>query len=290
MKRQPLRHVPDGPHVHCQHCNQLSPWKPGQWRWGKCENCHHGYSDMAYINPTTSFYNPVQEYWIKASLRPSDSSFSTLGHHCRTAIIPTFGFAVPDERAIRTIASLGPVVEMGAGRGYWAWCLKQVGCDIIAYNEDVPPQWGEFALHDYLYHPVEVGTPEILREHGDRTLLLVWPPYDEPMASDCLRNWTGKYVCYVGEGYGDCTGDDTYHETLDRCFTLVDHFPLSTWPGVHDSFFLYKRKVAQRTLKKRMTGIRGDFRKREIKENNRYRSYLYSSDPMMRRIAEMREL
>lgn len=82
---------------------------------------------------------------------------------------------------------------MGPGRGYWAYCLKQVGCDVIAYNEDVPPKWGQFAEWSHLFFPVQVGTPCTLRQHGDRALLLVWPPYGERMAVDCLRNWHGRY-------------------------------------------------------------------------------------------------
>ena len=79
------------------------------------------------------------------------------------------------------IASPRHVVEMGAGRGYWAWMLSQVGCEVVAYEENVPPQWGKFKHQSHLFHPVNVGVPSSLRRHGDSTLLLVWPPLNDSM-------------------------------------------------------------------------------------------------------------
>lgn len=168
---------------------------------------------------------------------------------------------------------------------YLAYCLSQVGCDVIAYNEDVPPQWGKFKDQSHLFHPVEIGGPEALREHGDRTLLLVWPPLNDPMGADCLQNWNGRYVCYVGEGYGDCTGDDAFHETLEQCYRLIDWIPMSVWPGVHDSLHVYeKRPMKHRVIKKRITRIRKKGCKEKIKRANETRSYQWSADSMLRRI------
>ena len=192
-----------------------------------------------------------------------------------------------DEATIRKIASHGPIVEMGAGRGYWAWCLSQIGCDVLSFNEDVPPQDYKFGMYSHLFHPVQVGTPSTLKYHGDRTLLLVWPPYDDPMAADCLRHFKGKFLCYVGE---DCTADDTFHEVLNDCFEQIAWLPMSTWPGIHDSLFVYRRKVPYRLMKKRMTRTYKSFKKKTIQEDNRRRAYQFSSDRMERSIWEMSQI
>lgn len=134
-------------------------------------------------------------------------------------------------------------------------------------------------VQTHLFHPVRVGTPSVLHEHGDRNLLLVWPPLNERMGADCLRNWSRRYVFYVGEGYGDCTGDDAFHETLAQCFREVDNFPLSTWPGVHDSFFIYERRPGMnlRRAKKMISRIRRQGRKQQLIDDNNSRRYRFES-------------
>lgn len=40
-----------------------------------------------------------------------------------------FGFAVPNRRALETIAHNSPILEIGAGSGYWSWELQQAVWD-----------------------------------------------------------------------------------------------------------------------------------------------------------------
>ncbi|TMW68391.1 hypothetical protein Poli38472_005859 [Pythium oligandrum] len=45
-----------------------------------------------------------------------------------------YAWAIPDERALRIIKHFGPIVEMGAGTGYWGRLLQLRGVDIICYD------------------------------------------------------------------------------------------------------------------------------------------------------------
>jgi hypothetical protein len=45
-----------------------------------------------------------------------------------------YAWAIPDARALRIIKHFAPVVEMGAGTGYWCYLLRQNGIDIVAYD------------------------------------------------------------------------------------------------------------------------------------------------------------
>ncbi|TYZ66714.1 hypothetical protein PybrP1_000853 [[Pythium] brassicae (nom. inval.)] len=45
-----------------------------------------------------------------------------------------YSWAIPDERALRIIKHYGPIVEMGAGNGYWGKLLQLRGVDIICYD------------------------------------------------------------------------------------------------------------------------------------------------------------
>ena len=50
-----------------------------------------------------------------------------------------FAWAIPDERAIRILKHFSPIVEVGAGKGYWASLLKKAGGDILAYDAAAEP-------------------------------------------------------------------------------------------------------------------------------------------------------
>ena len=126
--------------------------------------------------------------------------------------------AVPTAQAIKTLAKLGPIVEMGAGSGYWAAMLEERKADVIAYDIDPPVAStlsNGFAFRQFAnVHKGDAATlfatqPEL----AQRVLLLVWPgqadvgPRDEEGAASgwealCLQAYMdagGQTVVYVGE-------------------------------------------------------------------------------------------
>lgn len=105
------------------------------------------------------------------------------------------------------------VIEVGAGSGYLAWQLAQLGIDILAVDI-APPDPG-------LYHPVGQAGPEQAAAHSDRVLLLSWPPQDDPMAFDSLTNYRGDTLIYIGERRG-CTADKQFFDLLFRDWMPVD--------------------------------------------------------------------
>ena len=115
----PLRDIPPGEYMYCPHCDHLLHWQNNEWRWAECRNCGMGHGSLLYIS-TSSFSNPLQDYYNTVNVRQSGMMLSLVSHHCRTATIASHSFAVSDDRSINKISSLGNVVEMGAGRGYWA--------------------------------------------------------------------------------------------------------------------------------------------------------------------------
>ena len=69
-----------------------------------------------------------------------------------------YAWAIPDERALKIIREYGPIVEMGAGRAYWARLLEARGVDIVAYDIDVDKE------KEY-WTNVKQGTPKVRMEH-----------------------------------------------------------------------------------------------------------------------------
>ena len=50
----------------------------------------------------------------------------------RESFTQRYAFAIPSEEALTTIAELGPILEVGAGTGYWAYELAKCGADVVA--------------------------------------------------------------------------------------------------------------------------------------------------------------
>jgi hypothetical protein len=90
----------------------------------------------------------------------------------RTCICSYFSWAVPNLDALHALLALGPLVELGAGTGYWAWLLTRMGADIVAYDVAESHEGQGYRFR----HPlVRDGGVDALKSSGSRALLLCWP-------------------------------------------------------------------------------------------------------------------
>lgn len=160
----------------------------------------------------------------------------------RPHYVDKYAWAVPNDAALAAIQAYNPVVEIGAGTGYWAALLQARGVSVVAY--DLYPPAGDnntFHTSRTTWTHVEKGGPEKAADHPDRALLLCWPPYNSPMAMECLNHYAGETVLYVGE-WGGCTADDGFHSQLERDFDVVKTVRIPCWPGIHDTLTVHKRR------------------------------------------------
>lgn len=135
-----------------------------------------------------------------------------------------YAFAIPSPEAIEAIAAMEPIVEIGAGTGYWAHELKRAGAIVMPFDI-APPNGGPNPENKWPFGPawtnVLEGSPESLASDlyspywADWTLLLCWP-YMDAMAFRALRVFQGRRVVYVGEGHGGCTASDKFFDLLNR--------------------------------------------------------------------------
>jgi hypothetical protein len=163
----------------------------------------------------------------------------------RMSLSARYSWAIPKSGALRLIARYAPIVEMGAGTGYWAKLLRDMKVDVVAYDINPPskdPQSNTYHGGNETWTQVLRGEPRDLRHHADRTLFLCWPPYDTRMAYDCLCHYKGKRLIYIGEGHGGCTGDDMFHNLLEQEWGEVLDIGVPQWWAIHDRLWLYQRK------------------------------------------------
>lgn len=154
----------------------------------------------------------------------------------REALVREFAWAIPSDEALHCIAEHGPIVELGAGSGYWAYLLGQLGIDVVALDRYVNSKHKHWV-------DVQRGGAKALRRHSGRTLFLCWPPYDTNMADNALRIYRGSTLAYIGEGHGGCTGNDLFYNRLDRYWEEIESVAIPQWPMVHDTLSVYQRKV-----------------------------------------------
>jgi hypothetical protein len=112
-----------------------------------------------------------------------------------------YAYVEPDEQTLKALRDLGPLVEIGAGTGYWASRLREIGADIIAFDQAPPDGERSNRYHGRTPTWTEVleGDQSVLAAHSDRALFLCWPPLFSSLA-ECTQHYTGATIAIIGDG------------------------------------------------------------------------------------------
>jgi hypothetical protein len=153
-------------------------------------------------------------------------------------------YVFPSDSTLAMLAGLGPLVEIGAGTGYWAYRLRSIGVDIVAFDQ--APVDGDrtnkYHAPNRPWAHVEQGDQTALPDYTDRCLFLCWPPSSSSLG-DCLTYCRGDTIPYIGDGGHRTTRLDHLHET----FTAVAAAPvraLDPHPGIPPKVTIWKRTQA----------------------------------------------
>lgn len=151
-------------------------------------------------------------------------------YHRRDKLVQKYAWAIPNETALTTLVDYGPLIEIGAGNGYWASLIEQTGGTVYPYDKEPP---------DETYTTVQKGTTDVLTEQNANTLFLCWPPFGSPMASKCLEKFGGDYVAYIGEWRGK-TATNEFHTQLREMGEFETMVQLPQWENISDKLFVFK--------------------------------------------------
>jgi hypothetical protein len=164
----------------------------------------------------------------------------------RTDFTKQYAWTITSPESVAFVAehSHGRLVDPLAGTGYWAYLLDQAGVDVLAYDLEPPDGTDRNHYHrgQSSFAPVMKGdATEVVSVHSDRTLLLSWPPYGEPVGHRTLAAYTGDRVIYIGEGSYGCCGDDAMFDLFAADWLEVaEHAPIQ-WLSMHDYITVYDR-------------------------------------------------
>jgi hypothetical protein len=155
-----------------------------------------------------------------------------------------YAYVFPSDSTLAVLAGLGPLVEIGAGTGYWAHRLRSIGVDIVAFDQ--APVDGERAnryhSHTQPWTHVEPGDQSVLPGYADRGLFLCWPPLFSSLG-DCLTYYCGDTVAYIGDGGHRTARLDHLHEAFTKVATAPVR-ALDPYPGIQPQLTIWKRTPA----------------------------------------------
>jgi hypothetical protein len=193
----------------------------------------------------------------------------------RKELAAVFAWAIPDDPALALLARYSPLLECGAGTGYWAALLAGHGVNVLASDVSPPGSAvpdgrtslsqgaradGANAFHGTHRPWAEVAPLDAVSAvtaHPGRVLFLCWPPFDDDSASYApLRAYRGEVLLYAGDvpgpdGLRGATGTTRFHRELALNWTPAEEAALPNWPGLADRLVVYRRNAARRSLAQR---------------------------------------
>lgn len=165
--------------------------------------------------------------------------------YVQTVLQAAYAYAIPSPETIEWAAQFTggrSIVEVGAGRGYWAAQLDRAGVKVHAFDSEPPDQADNVSFvktsgQADVWHPVGDldACAASAGDRADQVLFLCWPPgWGNTMASEALAEFVaagGDALIYVGEPKGRKTGDDAFFDALSAGWKLesVDSSFVSWW-------------------------------------------------------------
>jgi len=192
--------------------------------------------------PLRSGDNPYLDAFT-ASLGQGGGEYGNLdSYRVRRELTSRYAWAVPNSAAIATLAAYSPIVEIGAGNGYWAALVEAAGGTVTAYDIR-PPSTG---LNPYArppaYTTVIPGGPERAADHKEHTLFLCWPSYETQFATNAVACYEGSTLIYVGESWPGCCASESFFNLLEEEWVCSSRLDLPTWPMMHDDLRVFTRR------------------------------------------------
>lgn len=165
----------------------------------------------------------------------------------RNDFVSEYCFTIPCYDILKKVASHSPIVEIGAGSGYWARCLGEFGADVAAYDRFPPGQedpwdWrsGNSWFDESWCHIID-GDESAAASHPDRALFMAWPMPSSPMAYNALvhyKNAGGRTLIYIGDPHPSSSGDEHFYRELAQHKEL-ERVDLYGWPGINEKLIIY---------------------------------------------------
>ncbi len=139
----------------------------------------------------------------------------------RSATVEKYAFGIPNKEALNEIALHQPILEIGAGLGYWSRLLQDRGVQIRP-TDLIPPDEAENP-----WTKVFSGTPQDLLAYPGRTPFLCWLP--ESNAQSMANFYQSETILWVGEPI-EFPG-----------FRVKKRIEIPQWDGFQDALLVFEK-------------------------------------------------
>jgi len=149
-----------------------------------------------------------------------------------------FGYSIPCSEVVEAVVRDSPILDVGAGTGYWTKILRDAGADVVASDIHV---WKNAKLV-FGVEIKKMDAAKAIKVYPNRNVFMSWPSVHESWAAEAVKQiQPGRLLFYLGEWKG-CTGDDELHEFLEENFENGGGPAVPSWPCIHDSLYILRRK------------------------------------------------
>lgn len=164
----------------------------------------------------------------------------------RNFLVEEYSFSIPFPFVLDILKVYSPITELGAGTGYYSFCLKQMGVDIEAYDlyspddEDPLDFFGKNQWFNDTWTLVLSGDEEIVQSCKGRSLFLCWPPPDSLMAFNSLKVFEdikGEYIIFIGDKKS--SAEESFFKRLEM-HELKKDISIPSWNGINERLLIYK--------------------------------------------------
>ena len=160
---------------------------------------------------------------------------------CRNWCVLNYAWGIPNDAAIQTLVDLSPICDIGAGGGYWAYRVAQAGGVITAFDVI---DWQTLPAYPTAWSPIQMCAPAGGTTPPNKTLMLCWPMFNKPYATDNLRAYEGDRVVYIGEPQGGACANDEFHQLLQNDWKCVTTIQIPQFPHINDRMEVYTRAIS----------------------------------------------
>jgi acetyltransferase-like isoleucine patch superfamily enzyme len=155
----------------------------------------------------------------------------------RRAFVERWGFSIPCAEAVAALRTLGPLVEIGCGAGYWSALLRNAGHDVVATDREAHGSGG-------CGEAQQMGAVEAVERFPDRDVFCSWPTAGEPWALGAAwRLAPGRAFALIGDGPGGMTGTRGFYRYLATRFDKLAEIDLPNFPQHTDRLTIWRKRV-----------------------------------------------
>ena len=193
-----------------------------------------------------------EAFEILTQIAPDHVIESSRDYMSRGNFTSKYAWAIPSENAILGIKEFikdkGHILEVGAGLGLWASLLQMVGLQVIPTDGFCSHELEKSTPQTRFTHVEHLDGIKAIQMYKTPCLFMCWPSYGSPFATNCLKEFQGEYLIYIGEGQDGCTADNDFFEILENSWTSVERIDIRRWWGIWDRIEIYQRNPIKTKL------------------------------------------